>query len=71
LQQLLGLSLGDGLLIPDVMLKDGGGLFLDDINIEYIKKSLDVPVAVVESSPWGILDGVESIADSPVEIIQL
>ena len=71
LQQLRELSLGDGLLIPDVMLKDGGGLFLDDINIENIKKSLDVPVAVVESSPWGILDGVESIADSPVEIIQL
>jgi len=71
LQQLRGHSLGNGLLIPDVMLKDGGGLFLDDINIENIKKFLHVPVVVVESSPWGILDGVESIADSSVEIIQL
>ncbi len=71
LQQLQGLSLGDGLLIPDVMLKDGGQLFLDDVNIEKIEKALQVPVIVVENSPWGILDGVESIADGPVEIIQL
>ena len=71
LQQLQGLSLGDGLLIPDVMLKDGGQLFLDDVNIEKIEKALRVPVIVVENSPWGILDGVESIADGPVEIIQL
>jgi putative radical SAM enzyme (TIGR03279 family) len=71
LQQLQGLSLGDGLLIPDIMLKDGRQLFLDDVNIEKIKKSLQVPVVVVENSPWGILDGVESIVDNPVEIIQL
>jgi hypothetical protein len=36
-----------------------------------IEQALQVPVVVVESSPWGILDGMESIADSPVEIIQL
>lgn len=71
LQQLQGVSLGDGVLIPDVMLKDGGQLFLDDINIEKIEKVLQIPVIVVESSPWGIIDGVESIADSPVEIIKL
>ena len=71
LQQLQNISLGDGLLIPDIVLKDGGQLFLDDINIEKIKDSLQVPVIVVESSPWGILDGVESIAGDSVEIIHL
>ena len=71
LQQLQGLSLGDGLLIPDVMLKDGRQLFLDGVNIEKIEKALQVPVIVVENSPWGVLGGVESIADDPVEIIQL
>ncbi|RLB76710.1 MAG: DUF512 domain-containing protein [Deltaproteobacteria bacterium] len=71
LQQLQNISLGDGLLIPDIMLKDGGQLFLDDMNIEKINDSLQVPVIVVESSPWGILDGVESIADDTVEIIHL
>jgi len=71
LQQLQNISLGDGLLIPDIVLKDGGQLFLDDMNIEKIKDSLQVPVIVVESSPWGILDGVESIAGDSVEIIHL
>jgi len=71
LQQLQGLTLGDGLLIPDVMLKDDRQLFLDDVSVEMIEQALQVPVVVVESSPWGILDGMESIADSPVEIIQL
>ncbi len=71
LQQLQNLSLGDGLLIPDIVLKDGGQLFLDDMNIEKINDSLQVPVIVVESSPWGILDGVESIAGDSVEIIHL
>lgn len=71
LQQLQGLPLGDGLLIPDVMLKDGGQLFLDDVTIEKIEKAFQVPVIVVENSPWGVLDGVETIADGPVEIIQL
>ncbi len=70
-QQLRGRSLGDGILLPDVMLRDGGGVFLDDINIEMIRKDLQIPVVVVETSPWGILDGVESIAASSVEIIQL
>ena len=69
--QLKDLPLGDGLLIPDIMLKDGGELFLDDINIKKINDYLQVPVVVVESTPWGILDGAESMADNSVEIIHL
>ncbi len=68
LEQLQGLTLGDGVLIPDVVLKDGGQLFLDDVNIEEIGSALQIPVVVVESSPWGILDGLESLA-AGVEII--
>ena len=69
LQQLKSLSLGEGVLIPAVMLKDGQQMFLDDVNIETIRDSLQVPVIVVENSPWGILEGVELLAAGPVEII--
>ncbi|MCD6188178.1 MAG: DUF512 domain-containing protein [Desulfuromusa sp.] len=69
LQQLKSLSLGEGVLIPAVMLKDGQQIFLDDVNIETIRDSLQVPVIVVENSPWGILEGVELLAAGPVEII--
>ncbi|MEA3363988.1 MAG: DUF512 domain-containing protein [Thermodesulfobacteriota bacterium] len=71
LEQLQGVELGDGILIPDVVLKDGGQLFLDDVNIEAINSALQTPVVVVESSPWGILDGLESLADGAVEIIHV
>ncbi|NOQ42188.1 MAG: DUF512 domain-containing protein [Desulfuromusa sp.] len=71
LSQLQGLSLGDGVLIPDVMLKDGGQLFLDDMRIEDISLSLQVPVIAVENSPWGILDGLELLGTGAVEIIQV
>ena len=71
LSQLQGVSLGDGVLIPDVMLKDGGQLFLDDMRIEDISLSLQVPVIAVENSPWGILDGLELLGTGAVEIIQV
>lgn len=63
--QLQDLSLGDGLLIPDVMLKNGEQIFLDDMSLEDISSSLQVPVYAVESSPWGILDGLELLAEGP------
>ncbi len=69
LNQLQGLALGDGLLIPDVMLKDGEHLFLDDISLKEISSSLQLPVFAIESSPWGILDGLEMLVDGPVDII--
>ncbi|MDX2480035.1 MAG: DUF512 domain-containing protein [Desulfuromusa sp.] len=65
LSQLQDFPLGSGLLIPDVMLKDGERVFLDDKNIEDISSSLHVPVIAVESSPWGILDGLELLAEGP------
>jgi putative radical SAM enzyme (TIGR03279 family) len=65
LSQLQDLPLGGGLLIPDVMLKNGERFFLDDMSIEDISSSLKLPVLAVESSPWGILDGLELLAEGP------
>jgi putative radical SAM enzyme (TIGR03279 family) len=71
LAQLQGLSLGNGLLIPDVMLKDRTRFFLDDISIDDIESALQLPVIAVESSPWGILDGLELLSGGSVEIIHV
>ncbi len=51
---LKGLELGDLLILPDVMLKEGEGLFLDDMNIADLQRELGVKVAVAESSPDGL-----------------
>ena len=71
LSQLENLTLGEAILLPDVMLKDGGQLFLDDMSVEDLSSSLHLPVIVVETSPWGILDGLESLATGSVEIIHV
>ncbi len=71
LNQLQHLTLGAGLLIPDVMLKDGDRLFLDDMSIEDIDSSLKTSVLAVENSPWGILDGLERLADGPVDVFHV
>lgn len=69
LLQLQGQSLGSAVLIPEVMLKDGGQLLLDDLTLDDLCQRLQVPVLPVEASPWGILDGLERLAEGPIEII--
>lgn len=53
-----GEPLGDALIVPDVMIKEGEGLFLDDLSVDDLSRELRVVVIVVESSPRGILAGV-------------
>lgn len=69
-RQLAGQDLGDGLLIPDVLLKQGEELFLDDMTLEQLEAELLCPVQVVETSPWGILDGLEALSADPLDIIR-
>lgn len=47
LAQLEGKDLGDKLLIPQVMLRNEGDLFLDDISIEEVIEKLNLPVIPV------------------------
>ena len=68
--QLQKIDLGDGVIIPDVMLKDQGELFLDDFSVIEIGEKLNCPVIAVETSPWGVLDGLEILAEDGVEIIR-
>lgn len=71
LHQLKNKDLGQGVLIPDVILKDGGELFLDDLTIQEIRSALQTPVLIVENSPWGVLDGLESLAEGSIEVIHV
>jgi len=45
---------GDVIVIPDVMLKEGEGIFLDDMTVQDLQSALKKEVVVVESTPWGI-----------------
>ena len=61
--QLKDKKLGSALLVPDVMIRDGENHFLDDMTPELLAQELGCPVVVVPSTPWGILEAIEELAD--------
>jgi putative radical SAM enzyme (TIGR03279 family) len=48
LQGLQGRDLGDGILLPSLMLKHGDSRFLDDMTLAELQAQLPVPIVVVE-----------------------
>ncbi len=50
INQLKGKALGEALIIPDVMLRSEGDLFLDSISLEELERALGVKVKVVCAS---------------------
>ena len=59
---LQGVELGDLVLVPDVMIKEGEGMFLDDLTLEQLESELGKRVVVVESTPFGIYDALVEAA---------
>ena len=55
-----GMEPGDLVLIPDVMLKEGEGLFLDDLSLADLQRALHREVVVAEATPWGIYTELQS-----------
>ena len=55
LQRLQGKDLGEALLIPQVMLRHGEGVFLDDMTLEELSAALGVPVIPVENDGEALL----------------
>ncbi|HEY6839004.1 MAG TPA: DUF512 domain-containing protein [Geobacteraceae bacterium] len=51
---LRGKELGDVVLVPDVMLKEGEGIFLDDVTVDELAAEIGREVVVVPASPRGI-----------------
>ena len=58
IRQLSGNLSTEELLIPDVMLRDGEEVFLDDITIKELSEALQIKVTIVKS---GGQDFVESV----------
>jgi NifB/MoaA-like Fe-S oxidoreductase len=50
-EQLAGRPLGDEVLVPAVAIRDGAGVFLDDLSPADLSASLGVPVRPVETTP--------------------
>lgn len=55
LKQLADKDLGDKLLIPQVMLRNEGDIFLDDISIDEVRERLSLPVIPVANSGEALL----------------
>ncbi len=58
INQLKDKKLPKELLVPACMLRQGNGLFLDDVSVKDIAKALKVKITVVEQSGTGLINGL-------------
>ncbi len=58
LKQLRGRDLGDALLLPDVMLRREGDIFLDDVSLEELSEALQIQIITVPNDGYALLDAV-------------
>lgn len=58
LKTIAGKIKADCLLIPNVVLRDGQNMFLDNVTLKDIEESLGMRVKVIEPTPEGILKGI-------------
>ncbi len=55
IEQLKGSDLGDEVLIPSVMLRDGGDMFLDSITVEELEEKLGAKISAVANDGYELL----------------
>lgn len=58
IKQLTGQDLGDYLILPDVLLRDGEDVLLDDITVEDIKNALQTQIRIVQSDGKSLINAV-------------
>ena len=56
--QLSGKDLGAALLVPDTMLRADEDIFLDDITVDELSQTLQIPVVIVKSNGYSLLEGI-------------
>ncbi len=61
IDQLKGKELGDELLIPSVMLRDGGDMFLDSITLKELSETLNVRITPVDNDGYQLIDRILGI----------
>lgn len=52
----------DVVFVPDVVLKEGENVFLDDLTLKDMEEALGTPVKKIDSTPEGLIRGIESEA---------
>ena len=63
LQQLKHEDLGEELLLPAVMLRDGGDMFLDSITLDELSKKLNVKITPVLNDGYQLLDKILGVKE--------
>jgi putative radical SAM enzyme (TIGR03279 family) len=58
IKQLSGKNLGEALLVPTVMLRHEGDVFLDDVSLEDVSKALNIKIIPVANNGYELLDAV-------------
>lgn len=61
---LAGHDIGSCLLVPDVMLKEEKGVFLDDVSLDGLERRIGRPVIVFDSTPGGCYKALRSFGKS-------
>ena len=64
LDGLVGQDLGDQLLLPSVMLRQGEPVFLDDMTLDQLQENLSVPVRIVHGAAEIVASALGSIEKS-------
>jgi putative radical SAM enzyme (TIGR03279 family) len=59
-------ALGEAVIVPAVAVRDGDGVFLDDMTRSDLAAALGVPVRVVEPDPRGLLRAITDRLEAPV-----
>ncbi len=63
-EQLSGLDFGERLLLTEHMMKDGEQIFLDDMRLEELERTLQVPITIVKSDGKAFLEAVLGIGEN-------
>ncbi len=63
MEQLKGEDLGEELLIPSVMLRDGGDMFLDSVTLEELSRKLEIKITPVDNDGYVLLDKILGVVE--------
>ncbi len=58
MKQLKGKELGDYLMLPDVLLRNGENVLLDDITVDDIKNTLQTEIRIVQSDGKSLINAI-------------
>lgn len=58
IKQLKGKDLGSELLVPAVMLRDGGDMFLDSITVDELSEQLNIKITVTETDGYSFVSNL-------------